>query len=48
MARTTRTTPKHTSTAAVSTTYEEGPGAMCGARGHVARPVDAWTHPGAF
>jgi hypothetical protein len=32
MARTTRTTPERTSTAVASTTHEEGPGAMYGAR----------------
>jgi hypothetical protein len=46
MARTTRTTPERTSAAAVSTTHEEGPGAMYGAR-DMYRPMDAWTHPGA-
>jgi hypothetical protein len=32
MAHTTRTTSERTSAAVVSTTYEEGPGAMQGAR----------------
>jgi hypothetical protein len=47
MARNTRTTLERTSTAVASTTHEEGPGAMYGARDMSQRPVDAWTHPGA-